>query len=137
MIVDFEIPNSLKIYHFRPLLNQYSSFRSANRDLKINSLLGHKKMELEISDIKPAKLGYFSETYNPSLKDCSFKVNGIFLGIENEDVIYMKCDIITLKTEMGLVLEDMIGKIDLRFKIILFGTIDNFEILDKFFVSTK
>jgi hypothetical protein len=137
MIVDFEIPIGLKIDDFKPILDKYPSFKSANREIKLNSILGNSKIELEISDIRPAKLGYFTNISEyPSLKDSSFKVNKIFLGIENENAIYMKCDINTLENEMGLILKELISnKANLKFKISLSGTISDFQVSDKFFVT--
>jgi hypothetical protein len=57
----------------------------------------------------------------------------MIVGIQNYNVIYFKCDIDPIKTDKGNTLSSIIGKSDLKFRILMNGSIYDFQLEDVFF----
>ena len=121
--VDFEVPLDLKVSNLQNILNKYNSFKQVNRELKINSIIDQKKIELEIDDIRPEILGYlFNEgqidsTAHPSLSNAVFIIKKIKIGIKDYNILYVKCSIEIIKTDLGKSLSSIL---DLNANLIRF-----------------
>jgi hypothetical protein len=132
VIVDFEIPDNIKIDNLHNIFNKYKSFKSIDREIKIKSIFSEELLEFDIENTN--EIGFLSPDMS-YLHDATFIINKITVGIDNNFIKYIKCKIHILETEQGKVLSDLLNLSIVKFKIHLSKSVDEYHQIEKFYTS--
>lgn len=111
MIVNVFLNTNLKLENLNYLLSKYRDYKSIERELKINSLLG-SKCQLEINSIDPPIYSGFDVEIMMSLKKAAFVITEILITIDKDlNILEILLDIKVLNTDEGKILNNLFEKI--------------------------
>lgn len=111
MIVNVFLNTNLKLENLNYLLSKYRDYKSIERELKINSLLG-SKCQLEINSIDPPIYSGFDVEIMMRLKKAAFVITEILITIDKDlNILEILLDIKVLNTDEGKILNNLFEKI--------------------------
>lgn len=111
MIVNVFLNTNLKLENLNYLLSKYRDYKSIERELKINSLLGNK-CQLEINSMDPPIYSGFDVEIMMSVKKVAFVITEILITIDKDlNILEILLDIKVLNTDEGKILNNLFEKI--------------------------